>query len=341
MCDLLKGEKHCKRLLVPLLGIALLVSLVAKADRRFLVSGARKIGWDILWVIALAGFSHLIRTLAWRLALCDEAHKVSFARTLGLRLVSEAIGQFGFLGMIAGDTTRVALLGPDVSVAHAISSVALDRCLFIATGAMVTVAGVLMTLAVVSLSHVLRLSAAILASSLVILLIFAGIAVHKRWRVFSTTADAVTRIPRLTHWFQDKWSILLSAEEQIVSFHRSQPTAFVGSMSLNLVSHALAIAEVYLILRLLGTPVTPFTAFILESLTKLISVVGAVNPGNLGTYEGGNMVIGRLVHLSADQGLTLALCRRLRAVFWAIIGALCLIELSRSATKAIPASVLE
>ncbi len=67
----------------------------------------------------------------------------------------------------------------------------------------------------------------------------------------------------------------------------------------------------------------------MESLTKLINVAGSVNPGNVGTYEAGTMSIGKLVRLTGTQGLLLALCRRARAVFWAIIGGICLVWLSK------------
>ena len=121
------------------------------------------------------------------------------------------------------------------------------------------------------------------------------------------------------------------------TFYHEAPRAFWCSVLLNLFCHFLAILEVYLIIRMLGAPATLLGALILESLTKLINVAGSVNPGNVGTYEGGNMVIGRLVRLTGTQGLLLALCRRLRGIFWAIIGGICLLWFSR---KQKPAAII-
>ena len=126
-----------------------------------------------------------------------------------------------------------------------------------------------------------------------------------------------------------KKAVIESSERQFLQFHRQAPAAFWLSVMLNLASHVLAITEVYLILLFLGAHASFVSALILESLTKLINVIGAVNPGNLGTYEGGNMVIGKLVGLNGAQGLTLGLCRRARAIFWAIVGAICLAWYSR------------
>ncbi len=70
----------------------------------------------------------------------------------------------------------------------------------------------------------------------------------------------------------------------------------------------------------MGARVTLIAALALEGLTKLINLAGSLNPGNIGTYEGGNMLITKLFGITATSGFTLALCRRARAIFWAAIG---------------------
>ena len=72
----------------------------------------------------------------------------------------------------------------------------------------------------------------------------------------------------------------------------------------------------------------------LEALTKLINVVGALNPGNFGTYEGGNIILSRLLGISGAAGLTVGLCRRVRSLFWKAMGFLCLIAMWRSTQQA-------
>jgi hypothetical protein len=86
---------------------------------------------------------------------------------------------------------------------------------------------------------------------------------------------------------------------------------------------------VYLILRFMGTGVGLVSAIALEGLTKVINFVGALSPGNLGTYEGGNMLIANMFGATGTAGLTLALCRRARAIFWAAVGATCMTVMKR------------
>ena len=87
--------------------------------------------------------------------------------------------------------------------------------------------------------------------------------------------------------------------------------------------------EVYLILYLMGVRISLLGALIFEALTKVVNVVGFFNPGNIGTYEGGNVLIAKMFRLSSGTGLVLGLARRSRAIFWAAVGAVCMIMLSR------------
>jgi hypothetical protein len=325
-----RKSKPALQVLAVLLGAILLVYLVERAGPGTLLQNVKNIAGGMVLVIALAGLGHIVKTWAWRMALLGNAKRISFWRTLGLRLVSEAIGQLGFVGLVFGESARVALLGSSVPVANAISSVAMDRGLFIVAGAVVTITGILAAAFVVAFSSVLRIYAGIFVVAVVFLLGLAGLALHKGWPLFSKPARAVGRIPWFRGWVNSKKAVIESSERQFLQFHRQAPIAFWLSVILNFASHVLAIAEVYLILHFLGARASFVDALILESLTKLINVIGAVNPGNLGTYEGGNMVIGKLAGLSGAQGLTLGLCRRARSVFWAIVGVVCLAWYSRS-----------
>ena len=330
MPSLRKNSGRGLRIPAALLGAALLSYLIYRAGPGRLFRDAKTIGWGMLAILAVTGFAHIVRTWAWRLALRGEAKQVPFSRTLSLRLISEAIGQLGVVGLMFGESARVGLLGSGVPIASAISSVAMDRGLFIAMGAVVTVSGILIAVLAFTLSGALRIYASVFVAVLLGLLALAVLAIQKDWPLFSGVANAVGRVPGFRGWLTGKKAVIESAERQFLQFHRQSPVAFWLSMFLNLGSHLLAVSEVYLILHFLGTHISFICALILESLTKLINVIGAVNPGNLGTYEGGNMVIGKLAGLSGAQGLTLGLCRRVRTMFWAIVGSICFAWYSRS-----------
>jgi phosphatidylglycerophosphate synthase len=289
-----------------------------------------QLGWGIILVIALAGVSHLARTWGWRLTLGDDQHKISFSRLLGLRLGAEAAGQLGFLGQALGDSVRVSRMSAEIPVASGLASVTLDRGLYVATGIVTTIAGILAALPLVALSHALRLYASLFAFTLMAFLMLALLAVRKRWPVLSWSARVISRVPSLKNWMEKRYSLVQSVECALFDFHHQTPGAFCASFSLNLAAQCLAVSEVCLVLWLMGVKMGFFTALVIEALTKLVNVVGNFNPGNIGTYEGGTMLIGKLFGLSSPTGLALGLSRRLRSFFWAAVGLICLLLLTRS-----------
>ena len=310
-------------------GAALFVFLVVHAGPRALLENAKLVGWGLALVIGLGGLSHLAKAWAWRLTLPSGAH-YPLSRMFGLRLVSEAIGQLGLPGVVAGEATRVALLGSNVPLASRILSVTLDRGLFIACGAIVTVCGIAAGLLLLSLSNALRIYTALFAIGFLGVVFAAALAVRKGWPLLSGPARALGRVPWIGRWVQSKESLIGSIEEQLLQFHRERASAFWGSVALNFACHGLAITEVYLILLFMGKHVAWTGALILESLTKLINLAGSLTPGNVGIYEGGTMMVASFFGLSATVGLTLGLCRRVRAIFWALAGGLFFLVLSRS-----------
>jgi glycosyltransferase 2 family protein len=313
-----------------LLSVALLVSLIRRSGVSRVVDQVGSVGWGLALVVALGGIAYLAKTLAWRLTFLSDLRDVSFARTFGLRLASEAIGSFGLPGQILGETTRVYFLGAALPVANRISSVTLDRVLYIMTSGLVCVSGSLTAIFVLSISGTWRLCALFFTGLLLTVLVLTAMAFRRRWPIFSGPTHAIARLPWSKSWLDRKQSVINSAERNVFTFFHENPKAFWASLSLNLICHGMAILEVYLLLHSMGARAGFVWAFIIEAFTKLINVVGAFNPGNLGAYEAGNMIVGRLLGIGDAAGLTLGLCRRARSQFWKGIGLLCLIGMSRS-----------
>jgi uncharacterized membrane protein YuzA (DUF378 family) len=168
----------------------------------------------------------------------------------------------------------------------------------------------------------------VFAATVTLVLALALFSFAEGWRLFFHIMRAVQRLPWAKKWVAQKASIIESAEENLLSFRSRAPKSFWAVIFLYFASQITAVTEVYLLLRLMGVRMMVVGAFIVEGFTKLIDVVGALNPGNIGTFEGGNLLVARLLGFPAAAGLTLALCRRARILFWTGIGALCLIAWS-------------
>ena len=318
------------RILSVVFGVGLLTFLVRRVGFDNILPNFAALGWGLALIITLGGVSHLVRAWAWRMTLTGSRDKTSLLRMLQFRIASEAAGQVGFLGLVFGDGLRISAFDESIPVDNRISSVILDRALFIATGTIVSGIGILAALLVLSLTRALRMYAALFALALISLLFLLALAMLKRWRVLSRPALYLCRLRRLRGRLETLLPLIHSVERRLFEFHTSTPGAFWAALSLNLASHGMAVLEVYLILWFLGVKIGFMGALIFESLTKVVNVAGTFNPGNIGTYEGGTVLIGGLFGLSGAVGLAVAVARRIRAIFWAAVGGLFLVMLSRS-----------
>jgi phosphatidylglycerophosphate synthase len=316
-------------LLAGAFGVLLFTYLLRRAGPTNLLPSLATLRWGLGLVLLWGGVAHIVKAWAWRLTLLDDKRHVSFARLLGLRLASEAVGQLGGLAQLFGEGLRVSLLGPAMPVSTGIASVTIDRVFFVLSAAVVTVIGLLSVLIALPLPHTLAPYASVSALILLGVILLSAVAIAKRWPVLSWAAQTLARIPYCRTWIERERALIDSIENALLDFYHCTPGAFWASFLLNLACHAAAVVEVYLVLWLIGAKLSLFGALAIEALTKLVNIAGTFNPGNIGTYEGGNMLIARMFGLGAAAGLTLALIRRLRALFWAGIGTLCLIILAK------------
>jgi Lysylphosphatidylglycerol synthase TM region len=318
------------RSLAAFLGFGLLAVLVHRSGPGIVWRQVQAVGWGLAVIIILGGVSQLIKTWAWRSNFRCDISGLSWPHCLGAQLMSDAAGQLGVAGKLVGEGMRVSLSIPAVPLPNAISSCAIDGGLHVLTASGVTVCGIAATLLIAPFSGVWRLYAWLVSAVLVALVILASVAVARRWQLMGNTARAIGRLPWLHNWINNKQLTIDSAEHNLLTFHQEAPAAFWTSLSLNVLWHALAILEVYIILRFVGARIAVAGALIVEGLTKVINLVGALNPGNLGTYEGGNMLIAKMFGVTGTTGLTLALCRRARALFWAGVGVMCMIVMKKA-----------
>ena len=317
------------RFFAGLVGIGLLGYLVFRTGPGVVWKQVQTVGWGLALIIIIGGVSQLIKTWAWRQTFTSDINGLSWRRSFGTQLVSDAMGQLGLAGKVVGESVRVSLVRSAVPLASGISAAAIDGILHSFTAAFVSVLGISATLLFAHVSGSWRVYALLIAVVLLMAMVFAAVAVAQRWALAGKVARLATRLPRIGNCIKSRLPVIDSAENNLLMFHENAPAAFWASLLLNLFWHILAAFEIFVILRFMGARVAFVGAFVLEGLTKVINLLGVFNPGNFGTYEGGSMLIAKILGVPGTAGLTLALCRRARIIFWAAMGAMCMAMMNR------------
>jgi len=211
------------RLLAGAFGISLFAYLIHRAGPEKLAESMSTLGWGLGLVIAWGGVAHVVKTWAWRITLLNEKHHASFARMLGLRLASEAVGQLGGFAQLFGEGLRVSLLGPAMPLASGITSVTLDRAFFVLSAAVVSIVGLLAVLIILPLPHALALYAVLSVCTLAGFVLLSLVAIRKRWRVLSVTARVLGRFRYFKDWIERECSLIHSVENNLLDFYHLTP----------------------------------------------------------------------------------------------------------------------
>jgi glycosyltransferase 2 family protein len=109
-------------------------------------------------------------------------------------------------------------------------------------------------------------------------------------------------------------------DARLQSFYAARPGAAAASVALHFLGWLIGAAEVFVIMALIGHPVSLGDAVVIEALAQPTRLAGLLIPGTLGVQEASGMVIFRLLGLPAELGLVMMLLKRVREVGFNLVG---------------------
>jgi hypothetical protein len=311
-------------LLTTLVGFVLLVVLVRRVGADALAAGARQVGWGFLAILAISGARILVRAAAWRLCLDPkEAGAVSLRQAFGAGLCAEAVGSLTPLGLLASEPAKAAWVRDTVSFGRAMAAVAIENVLYSISVAIVIAAGTVALLASFNLPVGLRqaseVSLALIVTVLVVLVAALWLA-GRRLSLFGAVAERLTGHGRFgagVRRFESR------AQEAVQATRgRLLPIALLETLF-----HVGGVAEAYITIWLLtGTAPTLLGAFVLETANRVVNVVFRFVPLRVGVDEAGSALMTNVLGMGTASGVTLAVVRKARVLFWSVAGIVLMIR---------------
>ncbi|MGH9863693.1 MAG: lysylphosphatidylglycerol synthase transmembrane domain-containing protein [Candidatus Acidiferrales bacterium] len=313
------------RVVFLLLGLGLLFILVRQAGLGSLLQLARQVGWTFPLIVGLYGGVHLLRTVSWRLCLREEGKRLPLGAALNLWIAGEAVAHLSFAW--AGEPFRAAATSPAVPAERGLSALIVSRMLYSYASLLLMALSAILCLFLLRLSEALQL---VFVSAAVILVALCALPFLGLGR------PAPRRTPELPS-APPAGGLRSSVLARVRNFLRTFRTdlaavfghdrrTFLLLLSANFLAALAGVAEVYLVLRSLGTEPSLATALIIEGANKVLAVFAFFIPANLGVREGGTALVLRLFNLSSAVAITLVLVRRARALVWVGIGGLLLLR---------------
>jgi hypothetical protein len=307
-----------------LAGLVLLVWVVWRVGAGEIAADVGQVGWGIAGVVAIGGMRFLLRAVAWRLCL-HNPRSLSLRDSLVAVVGGDAIGNLTPLGPLVGEPAKAALVRGRVAMAPAVAALAVENVLYTLSAATMIAAGMIALLLTFQLPSdstgaVMRGAGEIAIGGTVALFVAA---LWLLWRQPAIVSRALRLAPRL----RTQADRIRALEVDVYSFASRHAGRLPALAVAEAGFHALGVAEVYLTLWLLsGTAPSLMTSFLFEAVNRLLTVVFKFVPLRLGVDEAGTAVFATVIGMSAQTGLSLAIVRRVRVLFWAAAGGVLLVR---------------
>jgi hypothetical protein len=319
---------HLLGLALTVLGISLFAYFIASVGVGEILHGIGRIGFAGFAVIIFVYFLRIcVRGLAWKLSVY-EPHALRLRDTVPAVIIGEAMSSVIPLGILVSGTSKAVAVRHRVPLVVGLSSVATENLFYSLGTSLFIILGAVVFLRNFELSASWVLTLDALIGFIVCLIVFGFLMVIRQWHFLSAICERLYKKGILTGILEHGRLHVRLFENLIYAFYRRYPRRFAPIFLLQIVFHALGIFEVWFILSRLteGGAATVYTAFLLESISRVITVVFKLVPFLIGVDEAGAQFVTETLALGAGLGVTLAIIRKGRILFWAACGMMLILK---------------
>ncbi len=326
------STRHINRLkvagiLLTIGGIGLFAYFVYSVGVGELIDGIVRFGVVGFAVILAMYFMRMIvRAVAWSLSVY-EPYKLSFRDTLAAVVIGEATSSIIPLGILISGTAKAVAVRHRVPMVVGLSSVATENLFYSLVTSIFLVIGAATFLRISTLDDGWVVTIDILIAGIALLLVLMFLMVARQWHFASEACESLYKRGFAKSILENGRMNVRLFENLIYGFYRRYPKRFLPICALETAYHLIGIAEVYYVLsRLSDASPSLMTSFLLESVSRLVTILFKLIPLTIGVDEAGAQFVGDAFALAAGVGVTLAIIRKGRILFWTAIGFLMIIK---------------
>lgn len=305
-------------------GLGLFIYFVKRAGVGQITEGIRRLGAGFVLILAISAVRHVVRSIAWML--CMEApYRLRFWDALRARLMGDAIGNIlPFASFIVSEPAKPALIRDRVPLMAGFSGIVIENIFYSLSVVVFVFSGMLALLLNFSLPKGLRLASLITLIVIAVVIVLGVLLIRKQLRFISGATGFLHRRGLNEKWVEKSRSL----EDRVYGFYQRNGSRFLPILFLEACFHLAGVAEIYTTLFFISPlqPPTLFTAFILESVNRVITMAFKFIPLRMGVDEAGTGKISKVLQFTEAAGVTLAIIRKARDVFWACVGVALLVH---------------
>jgi uncharacterized membrane protein YbhN (UPF0104 family) len=313
--------------LVLLAGAALLVVLVYRVGTApILLALGRLTWWQFVVVLLPSAASTAVDTLGWRFAFMRD--RTPFWRLFGARLAGEAMNLITALGPVGGEPIKAWLVRRDVTYTESVPSILVSKTT-------VTIAQTIFLLIGIVVAWRTRAVGSGLLWAM--LGLFAAEVVGVGGFLVTQTMGVLGRAGRLLARFGLVTGVAQAERSDVIlrGYYRRARGRFALSVGFYLVGWLLTTVEAFLILGLLGVPVSPAGVIVIDTFGSGVRFLTFFVPASLGALESAYAAAFEAMGFTAATALAFSFVRRARQVVWIVAGLGVLLGMRWSESRAV------
>jgi hypothetical protein len=320
---------HTSALLLPVIGAGVVGYFVSRVGLDPLAQAFRQAGWGMVPLLLAPLFLFTMHAIGWSFTLSRENRRaVGLPRLVALQTFSYGISGIVPLQVFLAEPLKLAFLrGTDVDTEDFAGSLLIDN----------TINGI--SIFLVSASGMLYLAFFMMAEtwarivvggvSLLVVLAFVGIIALQKRGILTILLASLGRARFLRAFAEHHRAQATRIDVGVHEFYSHNRRGFFAALFFHLIEKAHGVVELWLIFHMLGMEVPWGTCFFVFSVvTTLDNVLFFLQLGGMETWM--STLLSWLALTRDSLHITAALFRRVRFLFWALVGLL-LIPVTRRA----------
>lgn len=306
-----------------LLGLILFTYFVSRAGVGEIVARIQRLGAGFILILAVSSIRYIVRALAWTRCI-EPPHRLPFRTAVAARLMGDALGNIiPFVSVAVSEPSKAVFVKDRVPLMVGLSGLAIENIFYALSVVLFIFSGTATLLLTFSLPKPLRYASigALITTLLILPLIY--LIVRRQTRFLSGAVGYLGDRGVARKFMVKLKPRAQSLEERIYGFYTTSRRSFILIFVLDMCFHLAGVFEVFITLSFIS-PIAPtlMQAFILESVNRIISVTFKFIPLRAGVDEGGTGSVSKVLGFTKDIGVTLAIVRKGRDIFWSAIGLL-------------------
>jgi hypothetical protein len=307
-------------------GVALFAYFVYSVGVDEIANHVEKFGFVGFAVILAVYFVRIgTRAAAWKLSVY-EPYYLKMRDTIPAVVIGEAMSSMIPLGILISGTAKAVAVRKKIPLVVGLSSVATENLFYSFITSFFLILGSFTLVRRFHLDESWVTTIDVLIGIILAIILFLLLMIVRQWHFASEICEWLYQKGVATGTLEHGRMEVRLFENLIYGFYRRYPKRFLPICLLEAAFHMLGVFEVWFILNRIGDSAPFVSSFLLETVSRLITIVFKLVPFVIGVDEAGSRFVAKTVALGAGIGVTLAIIRKGRILFWTAIGLILIVK---------------